>query len=135
MRPLTASRHRGRLPSDPADYIPEGRVVSERCKSSCDVRGRRRRLGADSGRSPLSTATPAHAPFRPFADPPGLGASGVKRTFVSVCFSGRAVVLYLSLATIFALAFGLIWELSPDAFDNLMPQLAVRRRSRACSLS
>src|SRR6516162_2032989 len=30
-----------------------------------------------------------------------------------------AVVIYLSLAAIFALAFGLIWELSPDAFVNL----------------
>jgi hypothetical protein len=30
-----------------------------------------------------------------------------------------AVVLYLSLATIFALAYGLIWELSPGAFANL----------------
>jgi hypothetical protein len=31
-----------------------------------------------------------------------------------------AVVLYLSLATIFASAFGLIWELSPGAFVNLL---------------
>ena len=31
-----------------------------------------------------------------------------------------AVVLYLSLATIFASACGLIWELSPDAFVNLV---------------
>jgi len=30
-----------------------------------------------------------------------------------------AVVLYLSLATIFASAYGLIWELSPGAFANL----------------
>ena len=30
-----------------------------------------------------------------------------------------AVVLYLSLATIFASAYGLIWELSPDAFAHL----------------
>jgi ion channel len=30
-----------------------------------------------------------------------------------------AVVLYLSLATIFAAAYGLIWELSPGAFANL----------------
>jgi ion channel len=31
-----------------------------------------------------------------------------------------AVVLYLNLATIFASAYGLIWELSPDAFANLL---------------
>ena len=31
-----------------------------------------------------------------------------------------AVVLYLSLATIFASAFGLIWELSPGTFVNLL---------------
>jgi len=31
-----------------------------------------------------------------------------------------AVVLYLSLATIFASAYGLIWELSPGAFANLL---------------
>ena len=31
-----------------------------------------------------------------------------------------AVVIYLSLATIFASAYGLIWELSPDAFANLL---------------
>jgi hypothetical protein len=31
-----------------------------------------------------------------------------------------AVVIYLSLATIFASAFGLIWELSPGAFANLL---------------
>ena len=31
-----------------------------------------------------------------------------------------AVVLYLSLATIFASAFGLIWELRPGAFVNLL---------------
>jgi voltage-gated potassium channel Kch len=31
-----------------------------------------------------------------------------------------AVVLYLSLAAIFASAYGLIWELSPDAFANLV---------------
>jgi hypothetical protein len=31
-----------------------------------------------------------------------------------------AVVVYLSLATIFASAYGLIWELSPDAFANLL---------------
>jgi hypothetical protein len=31
-----------------------------------------------------------------------------------------AVVIYLSLATIFASAYGLIWELSPDAFVNLV---------------
>jgi hypothetical protein len=31
-----------------------------------------------------------------------------------------AVVLYLSLATIFASAFGLIWELNPGAFVNLV---------------
>jgi hypothetical protein len=31
-----------------------------------------------------------------------------------------AVVLYLSLATIFASAYGLIWELSPGAFANLV---------------
>jgi hypothetical protein len=30
-----------------------------------------------------------------------------------------AVVLYLSLATIFASAFGLIWELNPGAFTNV----------------
>jgi Ion channel len=34
-----------------------------------------------------------------------------------------AVVLYLSLATIFAAAFGLIWELSPDAFANVLAPL------------
>ncbi len=31
-----------------------------------------------------------------------------------------AIVLYLSLATIFASAYGLIWELSPGAFANLL---------------
>ena len=31
-----------------------------------------------------------------------------------------AVVLYLTLATIFAAAYGLIWELSPGAFANLL---------------
>jgi hypothetical protein len=31
-----------------------------------------------------------------------------------------AVVLYLSLATIFASAYALFWELSPDAFANLV---------------
>jgi Ion channel len=31
-----------------------------------------------------------------------------------------AVVVYLSFATIFASAYGLIWELSPDAFANLV---------------
>src|SRR5262249_21741966 len=31
-----------------------------------------------------------------------------------------AVVLYLSVATIFAAAYGLIWELSPGAFVNLL---------------
>jgi hypothetical protein len=31
-----------------------------------------------------------------------------------------AVVIYLSLATIFAAAYGLIWELSPGAFVNLI---------------
>jgi hypothetical protein len=31
-----------------------------------------------------------------------------------------AIVIYLSLATIFASAYGLIWELSPDAFANLV---------------
>ena len=31
-----------------------------------------------------------------------------------------AVVIYLSLATIFAAIFGLIWELSPSAFVNLL---------------
>jgi hypothetical protein len=31
-----------------------------------------------------------------------------------------AAVVYLSLATIFAAAYGLIWELSPDAFVNLL---------------
>ena len=31
-----------------------------------------------------------------------------------------AVVLYLTLATIFASVYGLIWELSPDAFVNLL---------------
>ncbi len=31
-----------------------------------------------------------------------------------------AVVIYLSLATIFASAFGLIWELSPGAFVNFL---------------
>jgi len=31
-----------------------------------------------------------------------------------------AVVIYLSLATIFASAYGLIWQLSPDAFVNLL---------------
>src|SRR5260221_9906199 len=31
-----------------------------------------------------------------------------------------AVVVYLSLATIFALAYGLIWELTPGAFANLL---------------
>jgi hypothetical protein len=33
------------------------------------------------------------------------------------------VVLYLSLATIFAAAFGPIWELSPGAFVNLLAPL------------
>ena len=32
-----------------------------------------------------------------------------------------AVVVYLSLATIFANAFGLVWQLIPDAFANLQP--------------
>jgi hypothetical protein len=31
-----------------------------------------------------------------------------------------AVVIYLSLATLFAAVYGLIWELSPDAFLNLV---------------
>jgi hypothetical protein len=31
-----------------------------------------------------------------------------------------AIVIYLSLATIFASAYSLIWELSPDAFANLL---------------
>jgi Ion channel len=31
-----------------------------------------------------------------------------------------AVVLYLNFATIFAAAYGLIWELNPDAFTNLL---------------
>jgi Ion channel len=31
-----------------------------------------------------------------------------------------AVVLYLSLATIFASAYGLVWELSPDSFATLL---------------
>jgi hypothetical protein len=34
-----------------------------------------------------------------------------------------AAVLYLSLATIFAAIFGLIWELSPDAFANVLAPL------------
>ena len=34
-----------------------------------------------------------------------------------------AVVIYLSLAAIFALAFGLIWELNPGAFANLVAQM------------
>jgi len=34
-----------------------------------------------------------------------------------------AVVLYLSLATIFAAAYGLIWELSPGAFANLVAEV------------
>jgi len=36
-----------------------------------------------------------------------------------------AVVLYLNFATIFASAFGLIWELSPGAFANLSAHMAV----------
>ena len=35
-----------------------------------------------------------------------------------------AVVLYLSLATIFASAYGLIWELSPGAFTHLLARAA-----------
>jgi hypothetical protein len=34
-----------------------------------------------------------------------------------------AAVLYLSIATIFAAIFGLIWELSPDAFANVLAPL------------
>src|SRR5437588_10754599 len=33
------------------------------------------------------------------------------------------MVLYLSLATIFASAYGLIWELSPGAFANVFAQV------------
>jgi hypothetical protein len=35
-----------------------------------------------------------------------------------------AIVVYLSLATIFANAFGLVWQLVPDAFANLAPAAA-----------
>jgi len=34
-----------------------------------------------------------------------------------------AIVIYLSLATIFASAYGLIWELNPGAFANLVPRM------------
>jgi hypothetical protein len=34
-----------------------------------------------------------------------------------------AIVIYLSLATIFAAAYGLIWELNPGAFANLVPRM------------
>jgi hypothetical protein len=34
-----------------------------------------------------------------------------------------AMLIYLSLATIFAAAYGLIWELNPSAFANLVPQM------------
>jgi hypothetical protein len=42
-----------------------------------------------------------------------------------------AVVLYLSLATIFASVYGLIWELSPGAFANLLAQAGGREEVAA----
>jgi hypothetical protein len=38
-----------------------------------------------------------------------------------------AIVLYLTLATIFATAYGLIWELSPDAFANIAAPTGVEK--------
>jgi hypothetical protein len=43
-------------------------------------------------------------------------------------FAGfRAVVLYLSLATIFASDYAVIWEFSPSTFANLVAIWAARR--------
>jgi alkanesulfonate monooxygenase SsuD/methylene tetrahydromethanopterin reductase-like flavin-dependent oxidoreductase (luciferase family) len=46
-----------------------------------------------------------------------------------------AVVLYLSLATIFASAFGLNWQLSPGAFVNVVAPAGARRKSGPCCIS
>ena len=46
-----------------------------------------------------------------------------------------AVVLYLSLATIFASAYSLIWELSPGAFVKVLAPFGGRRKSGPCCIS
>jgi hypothetical protein len=46
-----------------------------------------------------------------------------------------AVVLYLSLSTIFASAYGLMWSLAPAPSSMSSPRWAARRKSRPCCIS
>ena len=46
-----------------------------------------------------------------------------------------AIVVYLSLATIFASAYGLTWELIPDAFATSLRRQEIRKKSVSCSIS